>query len=85
MENITAFFKNWAEMDQAATALREQGAIDIVLAENSDTTNGAESMIPNLTSSTQETGSGFTMQVIVESSRFRQAGDIIARFGGDYT
>ncbi|MFD0682316.1 MULTISPECIES: hypothetical protein [unclassified Paenibacillus] len=84
MENITAVFNNWTEMDRAATVLREQGAIDIRLTANSDTANEAESMMPNLTSSTLEAGAGFIMQVVVESSRFRQAEDTISRFGGNY-
>ncbi|MDF2960347.1 MAG: hypothetical protein K0S39_2082 [Paenibacillus sp.] len=71
-------------MDQAAAALREQGAIDIKLETSNDTAGGAEAMVPELTGSTQETAAGFVMQVVVETSRFRQAEDTIAKFGGNY-
>ncbi|MFE5322322.1 hypothetical protein ACFQ88_26960 [Paenibacillus sp. NPDC056579] len=84
MENITAFFKNREDMDRAASALREQGAIDIQLYSAGQTELGE---LPGASaalgmSSAEEHHDHHILQVVVESSRFRQAEDTLARFGG---
>jgi hypothetical protein len=85
MENITAKFNSQTEMESAAHMLREQGVIDINLqSREAEQTNMAESMEPSMTNGTIDSASGFVMQVVVESSRYRQVEDTIARCGGQY-
>lgn len=71
-------------MDQAAGALREQGAIDIQLhsadqGELDSMTNSHTSLGISIDEKTNES---YVLQVVVESSRSRQAEDTLARFGG---
>ncbi|SFL97781.1 hypothetical protein SAMN03159341_11341 [Paenibacillus sp. 1_12] len=83
MESLTAVFSSQAEMDSAIHLLKEQGVIDINM-QSGDLApaGGAESAIPSLSNDTSEPASGFMMQIVVESSRLRQAEDTIARYGG---
>ncbi|WP_028550633.1 hypothetical protein [Paenibacillus sp. UNC451MF] len=85
MENITAFFKNSSDMNQAAAALREQGAIDIQL--HTDDNSATSLVAPSLLHSSmmeeyQGNEHSYILQVVVESSRYRQAVDTLAQFGG---
>jgi hypothetical protein len=84
MENITAIFSNWTEMESAADSLRAQGAIDILLFANGQNPDGAaESLVSGFTNNSIEPANPeFRMQVVIESSRYRQAEDTITRFGG---
>jgi hypothetical protein len=82
MENITATFSDWGQMETAAAMLREQGAIDVLLSSGQDPYGAAESIVPDFSNSIEQSHNGFQMQVVVESSRYRQAADTIARFGG---
>ncbi|WP_282938646.1 hypothetical protein [Paenibacillus sp. RC67] len=84
MENITAFFKNSSDMNLAAEALREQGAIDIQLHSGENAASDSLSMLSLLQSSQENNEEifGYVMQVVVESSRYRQAEDTLASFGG---
>ncbi|OXM84548.1 hypothetical protein [Paenibacillus rigui] len=87
METITATFRNYPEMQQAAAALREQGAIDIYVEPRAAAAYPVEEpslsqglMEPSPLENESETA--FTLQVLVESSRSRQAEDTIAKHGG---
>ncbi|NHN32250.1 hypothetical protein [Paenibacillus agricola] len=87
MENIRAIFNSLGEMEAAAAMLREQGVIDIKL--QNQAANGGytlESMQSSLISGIGDdegaSGSECIMEVVVESSRFRQVEDTIARYGG---
>ncbi|MCS7463086.1 hypothetical protein N0M98_23450 [Paenibacillus doosanensis] len=85
MENITAFFKNRSNLDEAAHTLREQGAIDIRI--HPDSEAGSSAYLTPLTQSAltedeSANGHGYVLQVVVESSRSRQAEDTLAKFGG---
>lgn len=91
MENITATFNSWTDVERASAALREQGAIDIQVESGaaSDLSPGALglelSLQQGLTEAQPDWSGGeqsYTLQVIVESSRSRQAADTIARYGG---
>jgi hypothetical protein len=83
MENITATFSNWTEMETAAEMLREQGVVDIKLLSNKqDPDEAAVSIGPDITNSVEPSNQGYMIQVMVESSRYRLAEDTIARFGG---
>lgn len=92
MENITATFRSWTDIERVSAALREQGAINIHV-ESAGTASYSSSDSPGLEASLQQglTASqpdwsseepSYTLQVIVESSRSRQAADTIARYGG---
>ncbi|MCZ8524066.1 MULTISPECIES: hypothetical protein [Paenibacillus] len=87
MENITAFFRNGTDMEQAAEALRKQGVVDLQLeAEDGRAGIFASSPAYAMAGGDPNTGSrtSFAMQILVESSRRRQAEDTVALFGGQY-
>ena len=97
MENIRATFSNLEEMEAAAAMLREQGVIDINLqsqgtAEANQGGNAGVDALDLMSSSLTNgigddeasVGTGFIMEVVVESSRFRKVEDTIARCGGQY-
>ncbi|MCZ8517628.1 hypothetical protein O9H85_35965 [Paenibacillus filicis] len=77
MENITALFRTRGDMEQAAAVLREQGAVDIAMYGAPVNAEGAGAA----TASTRD-AAACTLQVVVESSRFRQAEDTIMKYGG---
>ncbi|MDO3681187.1 hypothetical protein [Paenibacillus ehimensis] len=84
MENFTAAFRSDHDLQQAVDALRKQGVIDLQIEP------GVEPHQPMPTSllggglshlSTAESP-GCLLQIVVESSRIRQAEDTVTRFGG---
>ena len=74
-------------MEQAAEALRLQGAVAVQL--DYETDNGASAGLPPQPSSAAtyatDSETGCTMTVVVESSRLSLAYDLIAQFGGSVT
>ena len=92
MENITATFRSWTDIEQVSAALREQGAINIhvesdgTASYSSSDSLGLEASLQQGLTASQPDWNGeepsYTLQVIVESSRSRQAADTIARYGG---
>ncbi|CAG7643239.1 hypothetical protein PAESOLCIP111_04446 [Paenibacillus solanacearum] len=74
-------------MEQAAEALRLQGAVDIQLDYEND--YGASAGLPpqpsNAANNEPDSETGCTMTVVVESSRLSLAYDLIAQFGGSVT
>ncbi|MBE1443875.1 hypothetical protein [Paenibacillus sp. OAS669] len=84
MENLTAFFKNNSEMNQAAAALREQGVIDIqqYSMDHAPTSLGITPLLQSsLAEEAHDDEFRYVLQVVVESSRYRQAEDTLARYG----
>lgn len=84
MENIIAFFRNRHDMEKAAEALLKQGVINL---KREPAASNPEGELP-VTILMGEIGmSGETaakLQVVVESSRRRQAEDTISKYGGEY-
>ncbi|AEI46430.1 hypothetical protein [Paenibacillus mucilaginosus] len=85
MENLTASFRSPADREQAAEALRKQGVVDLQF----ESGTAEKAFSPSaLAMSRGETDSGshgsWTMQILVESSRRRQAEDTVVHFGGQY-
>lgn len=84
MENIIAAFRNRHDMEQAAKALLKQGVINLKLEQ---TAPNPENQLPVMTIF-EEIGTSIDaavkLQVVVESSRRRQAEDTISRYGGVY-
>lgn len=85
METLTAAFRNRSEMEQAAETLLKQGVINLKM-----TPHGAVGLNThpdlnvnpfqfNVAGGEEEKN---LLQVLVESSRRRQAEDTISRFGG---
>ncbi|GLI07856.1 hypothetical protein YDYSG_38860 [Paenibacillus tyrfis] len=84
MENFTAAFRSEHDLQQAIDALRKQGVVDLQIEP------GVEPHQPMPTSllggglshlSIAESP-GCLLQVVVESSRIRQAEETVTRFGG---
>ncbi|WP_159888084.1 hypothetical protein [Paenibacillus puerhi] len=84
MENLTAYFDNQSDLELAAAALREQGAVDIKTAAADSPDNGFMDGQPHsLQAGALEHSAPLNrLQVVVESSRRRQAEDTIAHWGG---
>lgn len=83
MENIIAVFPNLNDMEQAAEALRRQGAINLKL---EPAAPAPESSLPVMALSgvrSESMEACGRLQVLVESSRRRQAMDTISRYGGE--
>jgi hypothetical protein len=66
---LTAAFKKKTDLDLAATALREQGVLDLRI----------HNVIENKESTENCT---YSLDVFVEKSRWRQAEDTLIRHGG---
>jgi hypothetical protein len=66
---LTAAFKKKTDLDLAATALRQQGVLDIRI----------HNVIENMEAAEDFT---YSLDVFVEKSRWRQAEDTIIRHGG---
>jgi hypothetical protein len=66
---LTAAFKKKADLDLAATALRNQGVLDLRI----------HNVLENMDSSGAAT---YSLDVFVEKSRWRQAEDTLIRHGG---
>jgi hypothetical protein len=66
---LTAAFKKKTDLDLAATALRNQGVLDLRI----------HNIIENKESSENTT---YSMDVFVEKSRWRQAEDTLIQHGG---
>ncbi|MED4600569.1 hypothetical protein P9314_07605 [Paenibacillus validus] len=84
METLTAAFRSRSEMEQAADALRKQGVIHLMMCPNGA---GSDHAYPEWAGDSFQSGlSGGQdeglLQLLVESSRRRQAEDTISRFGG---
>ncbi|KZE78817.1 hypothetical protein [Paenibacillus elgii] len=84
MENFTATFRSEHDLQQAIDALRKQGVVDLQIEP------GVE---PHQPMPVSLLGGGLShlsiaespaclLQVVVESSRIRQAEDTVTRFGG---
>lgn len=67
--NLTAAFKKKTDLDLAATALRQQGVIDLRI----------HDVLENIEAADDFT---YSLDVFVEKSRWRQAEDTIIRHGG---
>ncbi|MEX2461639.1 MAG: hypothetical protein WD469_10165 [Paenibacillaceae bacterium] len=67
--NLTAAFKNKTDLDLAATALRQQGVLDLRIHNVLENREAAEDFT-------------YSLDVFVEKSRWRQAEDTIIRHGG---
>ncbi|WP_426450372.1 hypothetical protein ACP26L_35740 [Paenibacillus sp. S-38] len=85
MEHITASFRSQADREQAAEALRKQGVVDLQF--ESGPAGGA--LTPGTFAMSRgdlaaDTRGSWLMQILVESSRRRQAEDTVALFGGQY-
>ncbi|WP_088834827.1 hypothetical protein [Paenibacillus tyrfis] len=84
MENFTASFRSEHDLQQAIDALRKQGVIDLQIEP------GVEPHQPmpisllggELSHLSIAESPGCLLQVVVESSRIRQAEDTVTRFGG---
>jgi hypothetical protein len=93
VENIRALFNSLEDMEAVAAILRQQGVIDIKLQSEENTVGNTLDSVQEQLSFTNgiadndnEATSGTTciMEIVVESSRFRQVEDTIARYGGIY-
>ncbi|WP_281883326.1 hypothetical protein [Paenibacillus sp. YYML68] len=90
METLTALFRSQHELEQAAAALREQGAINLKTAPATEDQSPSAQQWSNAASSgvVDSTVIGANqqryLQVVVESSRRRQAEDTIVRYGGQW-
>lgn len=83
MENKVAVFANTADLEHAVAELRKQGVVDITVKGASGLTEWVEfTEDPAATASLHLSDSGGTLQVVVESSRVRQAEDTIEKYGG---
>ncbi|MBP1153283.1 MULTISPECIES: hypothetical protein [unclassified Paenibacillus] len=83
MENIIAAFPNRSDMEHAAEALRKQGVINLKL---EPAAPAPVSDLPVMTLNEVRSASMEAcgkLQVLVESSRRRQAMDTISRYGGE--
>jgi hypothetical protein len=69
--NLTAAFKKKTDLDLAALALRQQGVIDLRIHDVLGSMEAAEDFT-------------YSLDVIVEKSRWRQAEDTIIRHGGQF-
>jgi hypothetical protein len=67
--NLTAAFKKKADLDLAATALRQQGVLDLRIHNVIENREATEDF-------------PYSLDVFVEKSRWRQAEDTIIRHGG---
>ena len=67
--NLTAAFKKISDLDLAASALRQQGVLDLRI----------HDVLANIEAAEDFT---YSMDVFVEKSRWRQAEDTIIRHGG---
>ncbi|ALS24604.1 MULTISPECIES: hypothetical protein [Paenibacillus] len=83
MENIIAAFRNPHDMEKAAEALLKQGVINLKLEPGALHPKGEQpdiTLLGRIGTSISETAA--KLQVIVESSRRRQAEDTIRKYGG---
>jgi hypothetical protein len=83
--NLTAAFKKKSDLDLAATALRQQGVLDLRIhhAEKLKPTPivSKESLIDPVEAAEEFL---YSLDVFVEKSRWRQAEDTIIRHGGQF-
>jgi hypothetical protein len=84
METLTAFFENQRDLEHAAQALQDQGAVHVTSeAATSPYLQDAEIQALSLQPGYAKAASPVNLlQIVVESSRLRQAEDTIARYGG---
>jgi hypothetical protein len=85
--NITAAFKKLDDLNQAANALKKQGAIDIrIHAPINEDPYHAMTMTQEMDIQPIEGVQEhlYSLVVYVERSRFRQAEDTIIQFGGSF-
>lgn len=81
-KNLTATFRRVDDMELAADELRKQGVLDIKFDESVPIKIDYQAGT-HIESMGGETADGqYAIQVTVEMSRYRQAEDTIARFGG---
>ncbi|MEK8128969.1 hypothetical protein WMW72_13780 [Paenibacillus filicis] len=83
MESLTVYFDNQRDLEHAAQALREQGAVN-VKGDAAEVTGDSDA---DMTAALQASAAGTApevhmLQIVVESSRLRQAEDTISRYGG---
>jgi hypothetical protein len=83
-KNITATFKKMNDLELAAEELRKQGVLDLRFDDSNpikidyQSNNLIEALGDSLL------GESYALQVSVEKSRYRQAEDTIAKFGGEF-
>ncbi len=84
MENFKAAFRSGHDLQQAMDALRKQGVVDLQIEPGAETPHSAPASLldDGLSHSSIAESPGCLLQVVVESSRIRQAEDTVTRFGG---
>ncbi|WP_248929301.1 hypothetical protein [Paenibacillus hamazuiensis] len=83
METLRATFNSRDGLEQAVKALREQGAVDIRIEADTDLLQqNSVAAMSVLSDIFGDVASPLTMEVVVESSRYRQAEDTIVKYGG---
>lgn len=84
MENFTAAFRSGHELQQAVDALRKQGVVDLQIEQDPEPHQPMPISLLDggLSPSSIAESPGCLLQVVVESSRIRQAEDTVTRFGG---
>ncbi|KPV57919.1 hypothetical protein QJ48_19285 [Paenibacillus sp. A3] len=85
MENFTAAFRSEHDLQQAVDALRKQGVVDLQIEPGAAEPHQPMPMSllgGGLSHLSIAESPGGLLQVVVESSRIRQAEDTVTRFGG---
>lgn len=83
-KNLTAMFKRVDDLEQAADALRKQGVLELRFDETVPikVDYQSDTLIQSMENALQSSDQAYALQVSVEKSRYRQAEDTIAKFGG---